>query len=261
MKRLGLALSSGGPRGVAHIGVLQALSDFAIPVYAIAGASVGAQVGGLYAAGVPLSQILSLWRDMGFTKMAKSLLPTFPWRGWSSGEEVKRVLASLVGDRVIEDLPIRFAAMGTDLRTGEPVAITDGPLVDAIRASVSVPGLFVPAQLGGRLLLDGGVVDPLPVETARALGAEVVVAVDVLVSPREKNLIRPNVISVLFQMATIFQKRVAELELELASPDILLIPDFGARPPTYADIGAGVEAGYRALERVLPRLRELLELP
>ena len=260
MRRLGLALSSGGPRGVAHIGVLQALSDHGIPIHAIAGASVGAQVGGLYAAGVPLAKITGLWRDMGFTGMAKGLLPTFPWRGWSSGEEVKRVLAPLVGERRIEGLSIRFAAVATDLHTGEGVAITHGPLVEAIRASVSVPGLFVPAQWEGRLLVDGGLVDPLPVETARALGAEVVLAVDVLVRPREKQLVRPNVISVLFQMATIFQKRVAELEVKVTAPDILLEPDFGDRPPTYADIGRGIEAGYQAVEAALPELRGLLGL-
>ena len=259
MKRLGLALSSGGPRGVAHIGVLQALSEYDIPIHAIAGASVGAQVGGLYAAGVPLSEILRLWRDMGFTRMAKGLLPTFPWRGWSSGEEVRRTLYPLVGERRIEELPLKFAAVATDLQTGEPVVITRGPLVDAIRASVSVPGLFVPAQWDDRLLLDGGVVDPLPVETVRVLGAEVVLAVDVLVPPREKNLIRPNVFSVLFQMATIFQKRVAELEAQVYPPEILISPDFGNHAPTYSDVGSGVEAGYQAASAVIPDLKALLE--
>lgn len=217
-------------------------------------------MGGLYAAGVPLAEIARLWRDMGFTRMAKGLLPTFPWRGWSSGEEVRRTLYPLVGTRRIEELPVKFAAVATDLATGEPVAITEGSLIDAIRASVSVPGLFVPAEWGGRLLLDGGVVDPLPVDTARELGAEVVVAVDVLVDPAEKRLVRPNVISVLFQMATIFQKRVAELEARLVAPDILLRPDFGPRPPSYADVGQGVEAGYRAMEEVLSELKALLEV-
>jgi len=258
MRRLGLALSSGGPRGVAHVGVLQALTEADIPIHVIAGASVGAQVGGLFAAGVPLSDIARLWSEMGFTRVARSLLPTFPWRGWSSGEEVRRVLYPLVGDRRIEDLPLRYAAVATDLRTGEPVAITQGLLVDAIRASVSVPGLFVPAELDGRLLVDGGVVNPLPVEVARALGAEVVLAVDVLVAPHEKPLERPNVFSVLFQMATIFQKRIACLEAQVAAPEVLITPEFGDRPPTYADVGGGVEAGYQAAQAVLPKLRELV---
>jgi len=259
MRRLGLALSSGGPRGVAHVGVLQALSDAGIPIHAIAGASVGAQVGGLYAAGVPLDDIARLWRDMGFTKLARGFLPTFPWRGWSSGEEVRRALYPLVGSVTIEELPIRYAAVATDLRTGEAVAITRGPLVEAVRASVSVPGLFVPAEWEGRFLLDGGVVSPLPVEVARALGAEVVLAVDVLVPPTEKSLVRPNVFSVLFQMATIFQKRVAELESQVYPPEILISPDFGDHAPTYSDVGSGVEAGYQAASAVIPDLKALLE--
>ncbi|MBC7097636.1 patatin-like phospholipase family protein [Candidatus Bipolaricaulota bacterium] len=254
-----MALSSGGPRGVAHVGVLQALSEAGVPVYAIAGASVGAQVGGLYAAGVPLSDIARLWGEMGFTRLARGLLPTFPWRGWSSGEEVRRTLYPLVGDVTIEQLPVRYAAVATDLRTGESVAITHGPLVDAIRASVSVPGLFVPAQLGDRLLLDGGVTNPLPVDVARALGAEVVVAVDVLVPPSERPPVRPNVFSVLFQMATIFQKRLSQLEAQVHSPEVLILPDFGNHPPTYSDVGQGVEAGYRAMQAALPHLKELLE--
>ncbi len=256
MRRLGLALSSGGPRGVAHVGVLKALQTAGIPVYAIAGASVGAQVGGLYAAGVPLSDILQLWGEI--SRVMRGLLPTFPWRGWSSGEEIRRTLLPLVGGVRIEKLPIRFAAVACDLATGEPVALTQGPLVEAIRASVSVPGLFVPVQLDGRWLVDGGLVNPVPVEVARALGAEVVLAVDVLVSPAEKDMSRPNVISILFQMATIFQKRVAALEVQAYNPDIVIYPRFSHPPPRYTDVAGAVEAGFEATQKIIPQLQELL---
>ncbi len=243
---------------MAHIGVLRALEDARIPVHAIAGVSVGAQVGGLYAAGVPLTQIEELWTSLGGPRMARGLLPTFPYRGWSTGQEVARGVRYLVGERRVEDTPIKFVAVATDLGTGESVSLDSGTLVEAIRASTSIPGLFVPVQLGGRLLVDGGLSSPLPVGIARNLGSEVIIAVDVLASPAEKQIRRPNVFSILFQMSTIFQKRLAGLEAQVEAPDFLVQPLFGLRPPTYAAAGGGVQAGYRATQAILPELAELL---
>lgn len=258
MKRLGLALSAGGPRGVAHLGVLQALEEAGIPVAAVAGASVGAYVGGLFAAGVSLPEIGRFWDEMGFRQTARFLLPTFPWRGWSTGEELLRALREVVGDRRIEDLPIPFAPVVTDLRTGQPVALHRGSLAEGIRASLSVPGLFVPAELGGGTLIDGGVVHPLPVDVVRDLGGEVVVAVDVLLPPDEKRFGRVTVFAVLFQMATIFQKRIADLEVAVLRPDVLLRPEFRGEAPNYLSAGEGALAGYRAAQAALPRIRDLV---
>ncbi len=257
MKRLGLALSSGGPRGLAHVGVLRALSEAGVPIAAIAGTSVGAYVGGLYAAGVPLQAIARLWADMGFFQTARMVLPTFPWRGWTKGEELMHAIQKLVGDREIQHLPIPFAAVACDVQTGQPVAFTHGPLAEAIRASISVPGLLVPAQHAGRTYIDGGVVHPLPIDVVRWLGAEVVVAVDVLVAPSEKELHRTDVFSVLFQMATIFQKRLADLEVEIYKPEVLLRPQFGDRAPNYIEAGEGEQAGYNA---AMQALKEILRL-
>jgi len=241
------------------VGVLRALEEAGLPIYAIAGVSVGAQVGGLYAAGVPLDRIEAMWAQMGGFQLARGFMPTFPYRGWSSGAEIVRLMRELVGDRAIETLPIRFAAVATDLRSGDLVALDRGPLVDAVRASVSVPGLLTPVEREGWLLVDGGLSAPLPVNLVRAMDAEVVVAVDVLVPPAEKPIHRPNVFTILFQMATIFQKRIADLEIELERPEIRLNPDFGPRPPSYTDARHGAEAGYRAMREALPRLRAELE--
>lgn len=224
---------------------------------AVAGASVGAYVGGLFAAGIPLPEIGRFWEEMGFRQTARFLLPTLPWRGWSTGEELRRALRAIVGERRIEELAIPFAAVATDLRSGRPVALRRGELAEAIRASLSVPGLFVPVEIDGQTLIDGGVVHPLPVDVARGLGAEVVVAVDVLVPPEEKHLTRVTVFGVLFQMATIFQKRIAELEVAALAPEVVIRPDFGASPPTYVSAGVGAEAGYRAMQAGLPLLRTL----
>ncbi len=258
VRKLGIALSSGGARGTAHIGVLRALEEAGIPIGAIAGTSVGAWVGGCYAAGVPLGDLARYWRDLRWYGVGKHLLPGPVWRGWTSGRSLWHAIRAFVGDVRIEDLGIPFVAVATDLTTGEAVWIDRGPLADAICASGAVPGLVAPRRWEGRWLIDGGVVDPLPVAATRALGAEVVLAVDVLVHPREKRLSTPNVFQVLFQMSTIFQKRIAELEATMDGPDLVVRPNFGDRPPRYADIGEAVEVGYREMERALPELRRIL---
>ena len=154
-EQIGLVLGSGGARGSAHVGVLKVLEENGIKPDIIVGTSMGAEVGGAYAAGAGLDKIEAVWRSTNFARVFKTLLPTVPWAGWSSGRDVTRTIRSLVGDRIIESLPIPYAALATDLETGLPFSITSGSLADAIRASVSVPGLFVPVWIDGHLLIDG----------------------------------------------------------------------------------------------------------
>ncbi len=283
-RKVGIVLSSGGARGTAHVGVLKVLEENGIEADVIAGSSIGAEIGAAYAAGVGLDEMESYWRSTSWKRVAKTLFPTFPWAGWSSGREVTRFLKDLFGEQRIEDLPIPYAAVATDLESGRPFPIRSGPIVQAVRASLSVPGLFVPVWLDGHLLIDGGVTDPLPVDVARSLGADVVIAVDVLVDPAEVKLsgipapssakilgivngggsdeterrFYPSVFSVLFQMSTIFQKRVANLLLEVNPPDVLIRPDFSADPPCYSDTGGGIEAGEEAARRALPAIRRAM---
>jgi len=183
-KKVGLALGSGGARGAAHVGVLKVLEREGIKISAIAGSSIGAMVGGAYAAGIPLSRIEEEWLTTSRTKLLRSFLPTFPRTGLSSGAGLRRYLREILGDVRIEELPIPFAAVATDLDTGKAVVLRSGPLVDAIRASTAIPGIFQPVCWEGRLLADGGMVEPLPVRVCRELGAEVVIAVDTNPAPR-----------------------------------------------------------------------------
>jgi len=284
--RIGLALSSGGARGAAHVGVLKVLEEADIVPDVIVGASMGAEVGGAYAAGIPTSELEGLLQSTSFSRVVKSLLPTIPWSGWSSGNAIRRFLRDLLGDRTIEELPMQFAAVVTDLESGLPITLTEGSLVEAIRASLSVPGLFTPVWLGGHLCIDGGVSNPLPVDTARALGADVVIAVDVLVEPSEVKLsglpaidfkermmgitkgidpplieprrYAPSVFSVLFQMSTVFQKRLSDARLAQHPPDVLIRPDFSEDPPCYSRVGCGIKAGEQAARRALPEIRRIM---
>jgi len=287
-RRIGLALSSGGARGAAHVGILKVLQEYGIEPDVIAGTSMGAQVGGIYASGLGLDKMESLWRSSSFGHVFKTLFPTIPWSGWSSGNGITRLLRSLIGNPRIEDLSIPFAAVATDLQSGQPHRITSGPLVDAIRASLSVPGLFAPVWLDGHLLIDGGVSNPMPVDVARQLGADVVIGIDVLVDPAEVRItgipylearelalsiaktpgppsgngrrFHPSVFSVLFQMSTVFQKRLSEVHLAAHPPDVLIRPDFSDDPPCYSDVGCGIEAGEEAARHAMPEILRILGL-
>jgi NTE family protein len=286
-RKIGLVLSSGGARGSAHIGVLEVLLRNDLAPDVVAGASMGAHVGGAYAAGIDLDVLKDEWESTSFLRTAKSLFPTIPWSGWSSGADLFRTLRRHFGDRRIEDLDVPFAAVATNLATGAPEAITSGPLAEAVRASLSVPGLFTPVWIDDRLLIDGGVSNPLPVDVAAALGAEVIIAVDVLVDPSEVHLsgipalgirdrrlgitgappacelasrrFHPSVLSVLFQMSTVFQKRLCSLTLVAHPPNVLLRPDFSSDPPCYSRVGGGIEAGARAAESALGEIRRAVE--
>lgn len=182
--KIGLALASGGARGAAHVGVLKVLEREGIKPCAIAGSSIGAMVGGAYAAGASVERIEQEWLNTNLPKVVRSFLPTFPRAGLSSGGELRKYLRSMFGDLRIEDLKIPFAAVACDIDTGEAVVLREGPLVDALRASTAIPGIFFPVGWEGRFLVDGGLVEPLPVRICRELGAEIVIGVDITPRPR-----------------------------------------------------------------------------
>jgi len=181
--RIGLALGSGGARGSAHTGVLKVLEAEGIPISAVAGSSIGSLVGAAMAAGISVEEVENEWLATGARRVFRSFLPTFPRAGLSSGNELQKLLTQLLGDVVIEALDIPYAAVACDIDTGDPVVMTEGSLVDAVRASTAIPGIFHPVRSGDRFLVDGGLVDPVPISAARDLGADFVIAVDITPKP------------------------------------------------------------------------------
>ena len=174
--KVGIALDSGGAMGGAHIGVLEVLQEQGIPLDIIVGSSAGAAVGAFYASGTlgafrELISGLSFIEALGFYAD-----PVFPVSGLFSGKRARRFLHSLLGDVRIEDLPVTFVAVATDLLTGETVPISSGNLVDAVMASISMPGIFKPVVLGDRLLTDGGVSDPLPLDILTEFSPDITIA-------------------------------------------------------------------------------------
>jgi len=179
--KIGIALSGGGAAAMAHIGVLEELAAAGIAIDCVAGTSAGAMVGAAFAAGQ-----LAAFRDtmcaLTRGRVFRLFDPIWPRTGLLEGRRSLELVRAHLGDR-IEKLPIPYAAVAADLYSGEEVVLRDGGVVEAIRASIAMPGLFTPQHWGGRLLVDGGLVNPVPVDVARQLGAEFVIAVSVLNFP------------------------------------------------------------------------------
>ena len=174
--RISLTLGSGGARGYAHIGVLQELVARGHEVVAVAGASIGALVGGAFAAG-KLDQLTETALKLSKTNMWLMFRPTLGAPGLVKLDRVMGPLARLIGEVRIEDLPIPYTAVATDMIARREVWFTEGPLLAAIRASIAVPSVFSPVMLQGRLLADGGVLNPLPIEPSLRLDADLALAV------------------------------------------------------------------------------------
>ena len=176
--RIGLALSGGAARGIAHVGVLRALAENAIPIDAIAGASAGALIGGAYAAGLSIAQLEAMARKFRWRHMGQI---SFSRLGLQSNKPMEKFLRAHLPVTRFEDLKIPFAALATDLQSGTAVVLRDtGDVTFAIRASVCLPAFYVPVRdPEGRLLVDGGLVANLPISYTRELGADIVIAVDV----------------------------------------------------------------------------------
>lgn len=175
--RLGLALGSGSARGWSHIGVIERLEEAGFAPDVVAGCSMGALVGAAYVTG-RLAALKSFALSLGWREIARLMDVRLSGGGLVEGKEVMAMLARLGIDTAIESLPKPYVAIATDLRTGREVWLREGPVGEAVRASISLPGIFSPAPRNGQWLVDGGLVNPVPVSACRALGADVVIAVN-----------------------------------------------------------------------------------
>lgn len=177
--KIGIALGSGGARGWAHLGVLRRLDALGIKPHCIAGTSIGSIAGALYASG-NLETMADLAAHLDWKQVAQLFFEVnFPRSGLLTGKNFMRLLRGVIPVHAVSSLGIPFAAVATDLETEKEVVLHSGKLFDAIRASIGIPGIFTPTRLNGHNLVDGGLVNPLPVSVCRAMGAEVVIAVDI----------------------------------------------------------------------------------
>lgn len=246
-KTLGLALGGGAARGFAHIGALKALDDAGISPQFVAGTSVGSLVGALYCAGRRWSEILAKaegmdWRDL--------VTLTFPRLGVVKPEGLRDLLEELVGQRSVEELPIPFAAVAVDLVSAREVVLDSGPVSRAVLASCSIPGVFVPVLEEDSVLVDGGVLNAVPADVVRRMGAEFVIAVDLNADVRGAGGHPENILDVLVRSMAVFMKATSGKGLDHA--DCTVQPDL--KGFSYHDMARGrelFERGERAMREAL----------
>lgn len=295
--RIGLALGSGAARGWAHIGVLRVLQEAGIEPDIVCGTSIGALVGAAYAAG-ELDRLEPWVRSLGWQQVV-GLIDLRLGGGLIEGGKLVAFFRERFADRGIGSLGKPFGCVATDLATGREIWLREGPVIEAVRASIAIPGVFTPARIDGRLLVDGGLVNPVPVSLCRAMGAEVVIAVDLnwdLMRRRQRVVGRsrtrsrglwegvwarlsgqaaeaaaeettpategpPSLLDVIVTSMNIVQWRITQSRLAGEPADVVI-------RPVLSDIAAmdfhraapAIAAGRKAAEQALPALRDALSI-
>ncbi|MCB1630426.1 MAG: patatin-like phospholipase family protein [Pseudomonadales bacterium] len=293
--RVGLVLAGGGARGLAHIGVIRFLEEHGIQVDAIAGTSMGAIVGAMYASGLDATGMeevattldwkyafddttprdqLSLRRkqeDLDFLVRGKLRYKDGRLRlpmGAIEGQHLNMVLHDIIGHvarvRDFDALPIPFRAVATDIETGEAVVIGRGDLATAMRASMSIPGMFSPVELDGRLLVDGGIANSIPVDVAQAMGVDRLIVIDVG-TPLYERARLDNVLTLMDQLTTIMTRGNSQRQLaRLGSDDVLITPlldPAGVTTMSFEKAAEAIALGYEAAARMQPELAALAGPP
>ncbi|MBN2548936.1 MAG: patatin-like phospholipase family protein [Anaerolineales bacterium] len=273
--KIGLALGGGGARGLAHIGVLKVLQGENIPIDAIAGTSMGGIIGCLHASGISVDEMEAEARRVGRRREQIKLIdPELTGLGLIKGTRLYRYLANMLGeDLTFADLHIPLALVAVDMLSGREVVLSEGKVVDAIRATISVPGIFIPYEIGGLRLVDGGVLNNVPADVARSLGVQVVIAVDVLPNFPRNELSQPPVVpplrlpglpttaQELMHILMIMISELSEDRLRMAQPEVIIRPELPTDMGLFIGLGrvdAAITAGEAAAEQAMPQIRQAL---
>jgi len=254
MPKVGLVLSGGASRGFAHVGVIKALERANIPIDIIVGTSAGSLTGAMYAyyknAAMLETEAKKIDKedifDFNIFTLSVGVVP---------GKRIVEFVDRIIKVKNIEDLKIPFAAVATDLNTGERVIFNRGSISTAIRASSSIPGVFIPLTYGGRLLVDGGVVDNMPVDIARKMGADIVIAVDI--TENVSNYEIGNVVDIILQTLNIMSAEITRYKI--AEADVVIRPDVrGVGLIDFTKKTYMITRGEEAARRALPQIREAI---
>lgn len=261
-KKLGLALGSGGARGVAHIGLLKALEEEGIKPYCISGCSMGSVVGACYATGMSVDRMAEVALSLkSFDIMDVSAAPVTKL-GLLRGNKIQKLLLNYIGDVTFDQLNLPFSCVATDLRSGREVTLDKGSVAQAVRASSAIPTIFRPVEQDGMLMCDGGVLCRVPVRQAKSMGADVVVAFDVLANTGESvenvtNLVM-NVLRV-FDVMDYNQNEMLKI-LNREYYDLWLAPEMkGLNQYNVKDVEQAYAEGYAYSKQHVGQIKALLE--
>ena len=258
MKTLGLALGGGGSRGVAHVGFLKALEEAEIPVACISGCSMGAVIGAGFAAGLSADEMRKVVCALRFFSLISL---THKRGGFSNRNKMRRLLTRYIGEKSFSELKIPYSCIAVDMLTQRVVSFSDGDVVEAVSASAAIPSIFLPLEKDGMRLIDGCVLRRVPVEEVKAMGAEVVVAVDVLGFRTCKEKL-PGSVGVLCETFDIMDNaRTQAYKREKEGLyDLWIEPDMGDMSQyTFRNLDFAYQKGYEAGRASIEKIKALLE--
>lgn len=250
--KVALVLGGGGARGLAHAGVLEVFKEENLPIDMIVGTSVGALVASLYAADVPTPTIIEMIKRMKWSKLISF---KFSPVGLYSTKKMEEYINKHIGNKRFDELKIPFACVAVDIRNGEKIIFKDGPVAPAVRASATLPGLFQPVEYRHRLLLDGGIIDNVPTDVAKLMGADIIIAVDV---SAETGIAKTNnSLLILSQVISIRGNFLSREQLKLA--DIVISPQ--VKDITVSELNRGgecIDAGMVAGREKIKQIKRTL---
>jgi NTE family protein len=273
--RVGLALSGGGARGLAHIGVLKVFERESIPISGIAGASAGGLVGAAYAAGMSVAELETEALEMSkLRNLVKLMDRSLPHMGLLAGQKIVNYLAERIGYKDFAELRLPLALAAVDLESGNEVTLDSGSVIEAVRATISFPGVFTPCEVAERLLVDGGLLNNLPIDIARQMGAEAVIAVDVSGGQEDVDSLfeaaqrwrlgwpMRSTASVLTRCLGIMINQIRQNKLVAFPPDVLIRPELGREIGLFTGFphaAAAIATGEEAANAALPQIKETLK--
>lgn len=250
--KVGVALGSGAAKGFAHVGVLKALTEHHIPIDVVTGSSMGSLIAAYYATGMKPDFMERLASSLGWRHWADF---TVPKMGLIAGDKVRQMVAMLTRGLCIEQADIPLAIVATELLSKRSVTFTEGKISDAVRASVGIPGVFVPYVYGDGIYVDGGVSERVPVDAARLLGADIVVGVDV--GSVQKSIAPENIMDVIVQSIDIMQDHACRERAK--SANVYIEPDLtGVGSSHFHKAREAIAAGYEAASAAMPALVSLM---
>ncbi|MCX5781537.1 MAG: patatin-like phospholipase family protein [Elusimicrobia bacterium] len=257
--KIALVLGGGGARGLAHIGVLKVLEEEKVPIDIVVGTSVGSLIGALYCSGIPVEKIEKMGEDVQWDKITNmgsiTLLKLFLSEQLLSTKKMEDYLARTIGNKRFDEMDKTLACIATDINTGEMIVLREGSVAFAARASSTIPGVFAPVEYRHRYLVDGGISSNIPVDTAKLLGADIVIAVSVTSDISKSNI--SNVLMTLTQSIYI-QGSVLNKE-RLKNADIVIQPNVG--DISAIDLGRFeecIDAGIIAARKLIPQIKRFL---
>lgn len=250
--KIGLALSGGAVLGFAHIGVIKILEERGIKIDCVAGTSVGSLVGAFLASGYDWRRMWEIGRNLSWKTLGKVV---FPKKGLLDSSHIKKFVEFHLGKKNIKELKIPYAAVAVDIEKGEEVVFKEGDLGTAVQASCSIPGIFTPVEWNGKVLLDGGIRNIVPVDVCRELGCDYVISVKLI--PGTENRRADNIFKILLNTHDMIVRKIAE---NSPKGDVDIIPDLSSlNSYEFSQAEELFRKGEEAGRRAIPKIMELLE--